>query len=180
MRAPLFAVTLLSVPLLTGQQKPQQKTFTDCDKTAQTQGDLTECGSNDYKGTEDALNRTYQRLLNKAAADSVAVEKIKAAQTAWVAFRYAQIAALYPAEGKQAKYGTVFPMCANLALADLTRERTKMLEHMFNPIEGDVCDGGLVYSEGEKPAATGLGAADRQFKVPENGAIPDEKTAVRI
>lgn len=180
MLARLLAITLLFVPPLTGQQKPQQKTFADCDKTAKTQADLTECGSNDYKGAEEALNRTYERLLDKAAGDSVAVEKIKAAQTAWVAFRDAQIAALYPAEEKQTEYGTVFPMCANLASADLTNARTKMLEHMLNPIEGDVCDGGLRYRESDQRAITSLRTTDRQLKLSENGVIPDEITAVAV
>ena len=147
MQARLFAFVLLLASLLDGQQKPQQKTFVDCDKAAQTQGDLTECGSNDYKSADDELNKTYQQLLKKAAGDPVALRKIRAAQKAWVAFRDAQIAALYPAENKQKEYGTVFPMCANLALADLTRQRTRMLKEMLNPVEGDVCGGGLGYPE---------------------------------
>ena len=147
MQARRLAFILLLAPVLDGQQKPQQKTFVDCDKGAQTEGDLTECGSNDYKTADDELNKTYQQLLKKAAGNPVALRKIRAAQKAWVAFRDAQIAALYPAEDKQKEYGTVFPMCANLALADLTRQRTKMLKGMLNPVEGDVCGGGLWYPE---------------------------------
>jgi len=148
MRFASVIVTLCIIPLLSGQQR--QQSFTDCDKTAHTQADLTECGSNDYKSADDELNRTYQQLLKKAAGDPVAVQKISAAQRAWVAFRDAQIAALYPAEDKQKEYGTVFPMCANLALADLARERTKMLKRMLNPVEGDVCDGGSWYPDGNQ------------------------------
>jgi uncharacterized protein YecT (DUF1311 family) len=152
-----YTVTLmLFLPLLSfGQQPSQDKSFADCDKTAKTQADLTECGGSDYKRADDELNRTYQQLLKKAAGDPVAVEKIKASQRAWVAFRDAQIAALYPAEDKQREYGTVFPMCADLALADLTRERTKMLERMLKPTEGDVCGGGLWYPEPNPAASPG-------------------------
>ncbi len=153
MQARLVIATLFLAPLLIGQQQRQRKTFADCDKTAQTQADLTECGSTDYKGADDELNRTYQQLLKKAAGDPIAVQKIRAAQSAWVAFRDAQIAALYPGEDKQKEYGTVFPMCANLALADLTRERTKMLKHMLSPLEGDVCDGGLWYPHPDQIAS---------------------------
>ena len=147
MQARLLIVTLFLVSPLVGQQKGQPKTFADCDKTAQTQADPTVCGSNDYKSADDELNSTYQQLLKKAAGGPVALQKIRAAQRAWVAFRDAQIAALYPAENKQKEYGTVFPMCANLALADLTKQRTAQLKQMLNRVEGDVCEGGVSYPD---------------------------------
>ncbi len=146
MRVTLLIVILFLGPLLTAE-KPQQKTFEDCQKTARTQADLTECAGNDNKSADDELNRTYQELLKKAAGDPVAVPKIRAEQRAWVAFRDAHIAALYPAEDKQQDYGTVYLMCVSLVLRDLTRERTKMLKEMLNPVEGDVCAGGLWYPE---------------------------------
>ncbi|MFZ0479123.1 MAG: lysozyme inhibitor LprI family protein [Terriglobales bacterium] len=138
MLARLFAFMLLLCPLLDGQQKPQPKAFKDCDKTARTQADLNECASSDAKSADDELNKTYQQLLKKATGDPVALQKIRAAQKAWVAFRDAQIAALYPSEDKQ-QYGSAFSMCADLDLANLTRQRTKMLKEMLNPVEGDVC-----------------------------------------
>ncbi|MBI3476990.1 MAG: DUF1311 domain-containing protein [Acidobacteria bacterium] len=137
----ILAVTLLLVPFLISQQA-QKATSSDCDKTAQTESDLTVCASHAYKGADDELNRIYQSLLKNAANDPVALDKIRAAQNAWVVFRDAQLAALYPAEDKQREYGTVFPMCANLALADLTRQRIDTLKHMLNRVEGDVCAGG--------------------------------------
>ncbi len=150
-----LTITLLLAPLLNGQEKPQHQGFVDCDRAAQTQGDLTECGSSDYKAANDELNKTYQQLLSKASWDPVAVRKIRASQQAWIAFRDAQIAALYPAEDKQREYGTVYSMCANLALADLTRQRTKMLKEMLSPVGGDVCSGGLWYPESKTTATPG-------------------------
>jgi uncharacterized protein YecT (DUF1311 family) len=138
MQARLLALTFLLVSPLNGQQKQPHKTFADCDKMARTQAELNECGSSDAKKADDELDRTYRQLLKKVARDPVALQKIRAAQKAWVAFRDAQIAALYPSENKQ-QYGTVFPMCADLDLADLTRQRTKMLQEMLNSVEGDVC-----------------------------------------
>ena len=123
-----------------------RRLFSDCDKKANTQADLTECAGNDLKSADDDLNAIYQQLLKKAAGNPVAVGKIKNAQTAWLAFRNAQIEAFYPAEDKQKEYGTVYPMCADLLLADLTRQRTKMLKEMLkemlNSVEGDVCGSG--------------------------------------
>jgi len=59
------------------------------------------------QSADDELNKTYQQLLKKATGDPVALQKIRAAQKAWVAFRDAQIAALYPSEDKQ-QYGSAF------------------------------------------------------------------------
>ncbi len=188
MQGRLFAVTLFLVPLLAAHQKPQQKTFVDCDKTAQTQADLTECSSTDYKAADDELDATYQRLLQKAAADRVALQQITSAQKAWIAFRDAQIAALYPAEDKQKEYGTVFPMCANLALADLTRQRTKMLRQMSNRVEGDVCSSGVLYPEADMdaqerkiPPSGNAGPRTNESRdIPKEGYAPDSATAIEI
>lgn len=188
MQARLFAVTLFLVPLLAGQQTPQQRTFVDCDKTAQTQADLTACSSTDYKAADDELNATYQRLLQKAAGDRVALPQINSAQKAWVAFRDAQIAALYPAEDKQKEYGTVFPMCANLALADLTRQRTKMLRQMLSPVEGEVCSSGVLYAEANMDAqerniphnANAVPRPNKSRDIPKEGYAPESATAIEI
>lgn len=142
MRFASIGVLLLLVSLLSGEQ-PNKRTFRDCDKNASTQADLNECAGNDLKVADDDLNATYQQLLKKAGGDAVALRKIKTAQRAWVAFRDAQIEAFYPAEDKQKEYGSVFPMCADLLIADLTRERTKMLKEMLHSVEGDVCTSGV-------------------------------------
>jgi uncharacterized protein YecT (DUF1311 family) len=138
--APVIAAVFL-ISLLSGQRH-KERTFEDCDKTAATQADLTECAGLDLKTADDELNATYLQLLKRAAGDPIAVRKIKAAQRAWVSFRDAQIAAFYPAEDKQKAYGSAFSMCADLTLADLTREQTKILKEMLNPAEGDVCGSG--------------------------------------
>jgi len=135
---------------------PQQKRFEDCSKTARTQRELTTCAGNDYKSADDELNRTYQQLLKKAAGDPVAVQKIRAAQTAWVAFSDAHVAALYPDADKMKEYGSIFPMCVSLALSDLTRQRTRMLKAMLNPVEGEAC-------AGVAPAAGLLPATPREM-----------------
>jgi len=141
MRFASCAFVLLFVSLLSGEQ-PNKGSFSDGDKNAKTQAELNECAGNDLKHADDELNATYQQLLKKAGNDAVALRKIKAAQRAWVLFRDAQIEAFYPAEDKQKEYGSVFPMCADLLLADLTKERTKMLKEMLNSVEGDVCASG--------------------------------------
>jgi uncharacterized protein YecT (DUF1311 family) len=112
-----------------------------CDAKAGSQVEVNRCAEEEAKRTDDAMNRAYEGLLAKAAKNLVAVRKIKAAQKAWLAFREAHLDAVFPAEDKQAAYGTVQPMCASLLRADLARDRIKVLESMANPEEGDVCCG---------------------------------------
>jgi len=142
MRFASVGITLLLISVLSGQV-PNKNKFSDCDKAANTQADLTQCAGNDLKSADDELNAAYHQLLRKAAGDAVALRKIEAAQRAWIIFSDAQIAAFYPAEDKQREYGSVSPMCADLLLADLTRERTKMLKEMLDSGEGDVCASGI-------------------------------------
>ncbi|HYL15646.1 MAG TPA: lysozyme inhibitor LprI family protein [Terriglobales bacterium] len=110
-----------------------------CWKAARTQSEMNHCADLDAREAEVDLNHVYNQLLAKLKADKNATEKLRIAQRAWLAFRDAHMQELYPAEDKQAEYGTVFPMCADLALADLTRQRMKMLKQMLNHVEGEVC-----------------------------------------
>jgi uncharacterized protein YecT (DUF1311 family) len=142
MRARLLAVPFLIVSIVAGQQKSKPDVFFECDKTAKSQADLNKCAVSDDKQADDEMNRAYQELLRRAASDEVAVKKIEASQRAWIAFREAQIDALYPAENKM-EYGSAFTMCVNLLRADLTQQRIKMLKEMLKrPVEGDVCANG--------------------------------------
>ena len=87
------------------------------------------------------------------ASDPIATKKIEASQQAWITFREAQIAAVYPAEDKR-EYGSVFPMCVDLLRAELIQQRTKMLKEMLNkPVEGDVCAAGYPESKPELPTS---------------------------
>lgn len=130
-----FLLCLLSLPAVSQEKGPADA----CEQKAQTQADLNKCSS-DRLAREDAkLNRVYQELLAKVKNDSVATAKIRSAQRAWIVFRDAQMRSLFPAEDKQARYGSSYGMCAAVAQAQLTSERTQMLEGMLHPNEGDVC-----------------------------------------
>jgi len=148
MRVSLLACVLI---LSSSTWAQEHKVFEECDKKAPTgsQAYLNDCAHADYQSAENELNQAYEELLKKAADEPVAVEKIKAAQSAWVAFRNAQIAALYPHDvpDKRLEYGTVYPMCVSLLKSELTQQRTKMLREMLHPLEDDVCSNGLYYPE---------------------------------
>jgi uncharacterized protein YecT (DUF1311 family) len=137
MKAPLPFLLCL---LLCASGRSQQKTDAGtCEQKAQTQLDLNTCAAEKLRSEDTKLDRVYQELLERTKSDPVATAKIRSAQEAWVAFRDAQLEALFPADDKQDQYGSAYPMCAAAARAQLTAERTKMLESMVHPVEGDMC-----------------------------------------
>jgi len=96
-------------------------------------------------GQADALlNTTYNQILRGYGRDAAFVRKLKIAQRAWVAYRSAQIEALYPASDKRTAYGTIYPMCRCLALAKLTTSRVEELRKWIEGVEeGDTCSGSI-------------------------------------
>jgi uncharacterized protein YecT (DUF1311 family) len=111
---------------------------------AQTQGELDEQACGQFHKADVALNETYSKILKEYAKDQQFVAKLQTAQRAWLAFRDAELEALYPKDNKQAEYGTVYPMCHCSELQFLTEARIKELKRWIDgTIEGDVCAGSL-------------------------------------
>lgn len=95
----------------------------------------------DYKQADSELNSTYKQVLAKHSDDKAFLASIKKAQRAWLAFRDAHAASIYPAADKQVEYGSMFSSCNCAALADVTRQRVKQLQQWLSSMEGDVCAG---------------------------------------
>lgn len=108
---------------------------------AQTQADMNAESCDDAKKADAELNAAYKQLMTNVAGNPKVIERIKAAQRAWVAFRDAQIGLLYPPD--EPLQGSVMPMCTCLATAELTADRTKQLQRMITGEEGDVCSWAL-------------------------------------
>lgn len=90
------------------------------------------------------LNNTYNQILNDHKKDAAFGRKLRIAQRAWIAYRNAQVEALYPEPDKRTAYGTVYPMCRCLALARLTTLRTEELKKWIDGAEeGDTCSGSI-------------------------------------
>jgi len=81
-----------------------------CDAGAKSQFEMNACASDEAARNDAELNREYRRLLSMAGTDQRRVTKIKSMQRAWIAFRDAYVDAMYPADDKQAEYGSMFPM----------------------------------------------------------------------
>jgi uncharacterized protein YecT (DUF1311 family) len=105
--------------------------YSACLSNASTQAAMRACASGEAERVDAELNSIYQRLLLKAGGRPAIVEKIRALQRAWAAYRDAYIEATYPAEDKQTAYGSIFPMEADLLRAKLTRQHIEALKDLL-------------------------------------------------
>ena len=112
-----------------------------CEDTAQTQWELNDCASKDNREAEKELKVLYEQLLARASQKPTYRQKIEAEQTAWIAYRDAALEAKYPAQDKQAGYGSVYPMCYGWYRAALIRRRSEEIKELLEAPEGDVCSG---------------------------------------
>jgi uncharacterized protein YecT (DUF1311 family) len=113
-----------------------------CMDHATSQAAMNECASSNYGAADKELNQVYRQVLAKYAGDKVFIAKLRAAQKAWLAYRDAELEAIYPAYDKSSEYGSVYPMCANNMLEAMTRKRTEELRAWLKGAEeGDVCAG---------------------------------------
>ena len=109
-----------------------------CWQKAFTQLAMNECAKQDLREADAKLNSVYQQVLSKYANDANRIARIKKAQRAWIAFRDAEIEALFPGS-EEPQHGSAWVMCRPLELAKLITERTKGLKPMLEHREGDVC-----------------------------------------
>jgi uncharacterized protein YecT (DUF1311 family) len=118
----------------------------NCMETATTQLQRNQCASSQLKAADGELNRVYQAILKKYKNDTDFLRKLRNAQQAWLKFRDAELEAKFPLTDKRARYGSAYPMCANLFLAQRTQERIKDLRQWLDGTEeGDVCAGSVHY-----------------------------------
>ena len=90
------------------------------------------------------MDRIFAEILIRFSDDTRFIEKLKASQKAWRAYRDAHLEALYPADDKMLAYGSAYRHCRQIALAALTSERIKHLRRWLQGVpEGDVCAGSL-------------------------------------
>jgi hypothetical protein len=60
-----------------------------------------------------------------------AAAKVKAAESAWIAYRDAYLDAMFPAEDKQGVYGSIFPTKVDLHRASLARQQIVALKDLI-------------------------------------------------
>jgi len=125
-----YFVTALLLVVVSGsvcaQESPQYRA---CSDGAKTQVAMNACASDEAARADAQLNDVYRTLLQKTT-DTTAATKIKVSERAWIAYRDAYIDAMYPAENKQAEYGSVYPMEIALLRAKLTRIQIAALKDL--------------------------------------------------
>ncbi len=95
-----------------------------CLDKATTQMAMNACASAEAARADARLNDVYHKLLAEAAKQPEAVDKIKGAERAWIAYRDAYVEAMYPAKDKEVEYGSIYLMNVNLLRAKLTDGRS--------------------------------------------------------
>jgi len=128
MRFQLLAM-ILAPAFVLAAQSPER---TSCMAVARTTTEMHKCVDEEAIRADAELNRVYQELLSRAAKNAEAVRKIRAARRAWIGFRDAHVASVFPSDDKQGQYGSIYPVCVVEILADLTRQRTAMLRAMLS------------------------------------------------
>ena len=101
---------------------------------AGNQLELNACAADEFKRADAELNEAYAALLHKERGDLAFIEKLRAAQRAWLEFREAEVEATYACneENPRACWGSMLPMSISAYKAKLTRERTARLVRIIN------------------------------------------------
>jgi len=129
-----IALTLLlatGVPALASAQVDSQGIACN---PAGSQIELNACAAQALAAADAELNASWRQVLQQLGDNTVAVDRLKAAQRLWIQLRDADLAAQFPlAEGQdpRVEYGSMFPMSRDHAKAELTRQRTAYLRAHF-------------------------------------------------
>ena len=96
-----------------------------------TQSEMNQCAFGELRRADAELNRVYHQLLKTVESDKLATTKIKWAEQTWIVYRDAYSEAMYPAEDKQANYGSMYPMEHAELMTKLTRDQTAALKELL-------------------------------------------------
>jgi uncharacterized protein YecT (DUF1311 family) len=124
-----FATTLLLVVVSGSVYAQESPTYRACSDGVKTQAAMNACASDEAASADAQLNDVYRTLLQKTT-DTTTATKIKVSERAWIAYRDAYLDAMYPAENKQAEYGSAYPMEIALLRAKLTQIQIAALKDL--------------------------------------------------
>jgi uncharacterized protein YecT (DUF1311 family) len=131
-----FVVVFCVIACIAPVRAATSPVFNACSAKAMTQTAMTTCAAEELTRAEHGLHVVYAKLTRTLAGHPESIARIRAAQNAWIAYRDAYLEAMYPAKAKQVEYGSVYPMEADLDLADLTRQQTIALTHLLKAAIG--------------------------------------------
>ncbi len=139
-----FAVSSKTIAELREQADHQPQTkwisydpFRDARVPSQTEMNLEEVA--DYAGTETLHQQVYDEIIAIYGDNKESIEFLRRSQRAWIAFRDAQIRAIWPEIETGEPMGAAERMCISIELEKITRQRILQLLTWRNGIEeGDV------------------------------------------
>jgi uncharacterized protein YecT (DUF1311 family) len=105
-----------------------------CEAKAMDQASINACAQQDLQAADAELNRVYRAILKRHAGEPVRIDRIRAAQRAWIRSRDSDLEArfpLAPGENAHVVYGSIHPYEHASAKAELTRLRTAYLRRHF-------------------------------------------------
>lgn len=147
-----FAVLYLCLPCL-AQKRHWSRPCGDYD----TQSEMNQCAQDKATAADTKLNEAYAELLAKLKDDAFTRSKVVAAEKAWIAYRDADLAASWPLRPKEdplLTYGSAHPLCYYTALAEITNQRTSVIQEWMTPREGDICSTQLARCGTPSPKAS--------------------------
>jgi len=121
-----------------------------CEIGAASQLELNTCATADLTAADEELNRVYREVLTRYTDDPLFRERLKTAQRAWLAFRDAELGAIFPHDREPGYYSSMFPYCRQSWLSLMTRQRTEELRRwLASADEGaDICTGSFPAGDG--------------------------------
>ncbi len=95
--------------------------------------EMNACAYDRFVKADKELNQTYKALLQKEDNNKIFIQKLRVAQKAWLAFRDAELEAMYACEEADSRncWGSMHPMCYSSYKEKLTQDRTKRLKELF-------------------------------------------------
>jgi uncharacterized protein YecT (DUF1311 family) len=103
-----------------------------------TQAGMAKESAHRARAADAELEQILQALNTQARGNSHATAKLARSQSAWEAYRDAQLELTWPSSDPQ-RYGSVYPMCVADLRASLTQRRSEELRALLTRAEGDVC-----------------------------------------
>ncbi len=111
---------------------------------SQTQGQLNEEAFVRYKKVDNELSVVYQKIISKYANKTEFINALRASERIWIQFRDAEVKMKFPAANPKFEYGSMYSMCINDLLRELTLTRLNELKIWLQPIsEGETCNGSI-------------------------------------
>jgi len=111
---------------------------------AQSQSQMNNEAYKSYKKTDDELGIIYQKIIIKYKNNVEFINALRASERLWIQLRDAEIKMRFPAKDPRLEYGSVYPMCVNIYLENITKTRISYLkEWLQSSDEGDVCSGSV-------------------------------------